>query len=68
MADLVAAAAALRSLHQPTLVLANVWDAATARLVAELGAKAVATSSHAVADAFGAADTDVMSASRPTST
>jgi 2-methylisocitrate lyase-like PEP mutase family enzyme len=41
-------------------VLANVWDAATARIVADAGAPAIATSSHAVADALGLPDTDVL--------
>lgn len=48
----------LRSLHRPgdPVVLANVWDAAGARLVAEAGFSAVATSSSAVAAALGWAD------------
>lgn len=50
----------LRSLHRPgdPLVLANVWDAASARIVAEAGFPAVATSSAAVAAVHGAADDD----------
>jgi 2-methylisocitrate lyase-like PEP mutase family enzyme len=47
-----------RSLHSRScpLVLANVWDAATARLVETVGATAIATSSAAVSWAHGAAD------------
>jgi 2-methylisocitrate lyase-like PEP mutase family enzyme len=51
----------LRSLHgTPPLVLANAWDAASARLVEEVGFAAVATSSAAVAAVHGAADSDSM--------
>ncbi|MGZ4352947.1 MAG: isocitrate lyase/PEP mutase family protein [Gaiellaceae bacterium] len=51
----------LRALHgSPPLVLANVWDAASARLVEEVGFPAVATSSAAVAAVHGAADADSM--------
>lgn len=48
----------LLSLHVPghPLVLPNVWDADTARLVAEAGFPAVATSSVAVAATLGYAD------------
>ncbi|MET8997986.1 isocitrate lyase/phosphoenolpyruvate mutase family protein [Amycolatopsis sp. NPDC004169] len=51
-------AAALRALHVPgkPLVLANVWDADTAKLVEAAGFPAVATSSVAVAAALGFAD------------
>ncbi|MGE0828192.1 MAG: isocitrate lyase/phosphoenolpyruvate mutase family protein [Hyphomonadaceae bacterium] len=38
------------------LILANAWDALSARVVAEAGAKAIATSSAAVAWAHGRAD------------
>ena len=49
----------LRSLHgTPPLLLANAWDAASARLVEEVGFPAVATSSAAVAAVHGAADSD----------
>jgi 2-methylisocitrate lyase-like PEP mutase family enzyme len=64
MTDLAAAAGLLRELHRPTLVLANVWDAATARLAEDAGCSAIATSSHAIADAFGVADTDVLGPDR----
>jgi 2-methylisocitrate lyase-like PEP mutase family enzyme len=48
-----------RQLHAGgLLVLANVWDAATARLVESLGAKALATTSAAVAWSHGYADGD----------
>lgn len=55
---MTAKAAALRALHQPgkPLVLANIWDAATAKLVVEAGFPAVATSSGAVAESLGYAD------------
>ena len=51
-------AAALRALHVPgtPVVLPNVWDAASAGLVAEAGFAAVATSSGAVAEALGRSD------------
>jgi len=49
-------------LHQgpEVLVLANVWDAASAAVVADSGAKALATSSAAVAWAHGQADGDIL--------
>ena len=51
-------AESLRQLHQTgsPLILANVWDAASARMVAMAGAKAVATSSGAVSWAHGVRD------------
>ena len=51
-------AAALRALHVPgdPLVLPNAWDAATARLVAQAGFGAVATTSSGVAEALGYED------------
>lgn len=52
--------ARLRTLHQDMLVLPNAWDAASARMVEELGAKAVATSSAAVAWSNGYADGETM--------
>jgi len=60
--DLAAKAATLRELHRPgdPLLLANVWDVASAKMIEELGYAAVATSSSAVAHAFGEKDTDVM--------
>lgn len=47
--------ALLRALHVPgtPLILPNAWDAASARLVAEAGFKAVATSSAAIAAVLG---------------
>lgn len=50
----------LLNLHRRTqpLVLPNVWDAASAWLVAEAGFPAVATSSHAVAAVLGCRDDD----------
>lgn len=54
----VEAAARFRALHAPgqLLVLPNVWDAASARLVEAVGGTALATSSAAVAWAHGAPD------------
>lgn len=51
-------ATALRELHRPgkPLVLANIWDAASAKLVQEAGFPAIATSSGAVAESLGYAD------------
>ena len=42
------------------LVLANCWDGATAKMIASLGAKAMATTSAAVAWAHGYPDGDVL--------
>lgn len=55
---------ALRALHHGDrpLVLANVWDPGTARIVAARGAQAIATSSAAVAEANGHADHEQMPA------
>lgn len=54
----------LRSLHVPgqPLVLPNVWDAASARLVVEAGFPVVATSSAAVAESLGYRDHEDASA------
>ncbi len=51
-----------RSLHRPgtPVVLANAWDVASARLVEEAGAAAVATTSAGVAWSLGAPDGDVL--------
>jgi 2-methylisocitrate lyase-like PEP mutase family enzyme len=51
-------AAAFRALHtgDPVLVLANVWDAASARVVELAGARAIATSSAAVSWVHGLPD------------
>jgi 2-methylisocitrate lyase-like PEP mutase family enzyme len=51
-------AAALRALHVPgePLVLPNAWDAGSARLVAEAGFPAIATTSSGVAEALGHED------------
>ncbi|AUG79005.1 3-methyl-2-oxobutanoate hydroxymethyltransferase [Kitasatospora sp. MMS16-BH015] len=48
----------LHELHRPgtPLVLANVWDAASARLVAEAGAPGIATASASVCWTLGARD------------
>lgn len=55
---LSAKAATLRSLHKgpDTLILANVWDVASARLIESLGFPAVATSSAAIANSLGYRD------------
>ena len=58
-ADAVAKAELLRSLHVPgsPLIVTNVWDAVTARIVAATpGVKALATASHAVSFAHGVED------------
>ncbi|WP_292105607.1 isocitrate lyase/phosphoenolpyruvate mutase family protein [Brevundimonas sp.] len=58
-------AAAFRRLHEDgLLILPNAWDAGTARLMASLGAKAVATTSAGVAWAHGWPDGDVLPAAR----
>lgn len=49
-------AVTFHALHEDFLILPNVWDAASARLVQDAGAKALATSSAAVAWAHGYAD------------
>jgi 2-methylisocitrate lyase-like PEP mutase family enzyme len=57
-ASLTTLATTLRDLHRPgtPLVLANVWDAASARLAREAGFPVIATSSGAVAESLGYAD------------
>jgi len=57
-----AKAEAFRNLHRGAeiLVLPNAWDAASAAVMADAGAKAVATSSAAVAWAHGYADGDLL--------
>jgi len=49
-------AAAFHALHRDFLILPNAWDAASARIVQDAGAQAIATSSAAVAWAHGAPD------------
>jgi 2-methylisocitrate lyase-like PEP mutase family enzyme len=55
-------ASTFRALHAPgrLLVLPNVWDAASARLVEECGAEAIATTSSGVAWAQGHPDGNAM--------
>lgn len=55
-------ARAFAQLHQgpAVLVLPNAWDAASAAVAADAGAKAIATSSAAVAWAHGQADGDIL--------
>jgi len=48
--------ARFHALHRDFLILPNAWDAMSARLIAEAGAAAIATSSSAVAWARGYAD------------
>ena len=62
MSDREARAAAFRALHAgpSILVLPNAWDAASAALMADAGASAVATSSAAVAWAHGYPDGDAL--------
>ncbi|MFE9664071.1 isocitrate lyase/phosphoenolpyruvate mutase family protein [Streptomyces sp. NPDC005955] len=57
-ADPVAQATALRALHVPgrPVVLPNVWDPASARLVASSGAAAIATTSAGIAWSLGVPD------------
>ena len=56
--DQRAKAEALRDLHVPgdPLLLLNAWDAASAVVIARAGARAIATSSAAAANALGYAD------------
>ncbi|MGQ0532975.1 MAG: isocitrate lyase/PEP mutase family protein [Caulobacteraceae bacterium] len=49
-------AAKFHKLHEELLILPNAWDAASARVTQDAGAKAIATSSAAVAWAHGYAD------------
>ena len=58
--DLVARAERLRLLHRgEMLVLPNVWDAASAAVVADAGGRAVATASAAISASLGYADGEV---------
>ena len=59
-------AASLRALHRSgtPLVLVNVWDAATARIVERAGATAIATTSAGIAFASGLPDGQVISRDR----
>ncbi len=65
-AELADRATELRRLHTDPelLVLVNVWDVASARVVADLpGCRAVATASHSIAASFGYPDGEVIPAS-----
>jgi 2-methylisocitrate lyase-like PEP mutase family enzyme len=57
-------AARFRALHLPgtPLLLANAWDAITARIIEDAGATAIATSSAAVANALGYPDGNALPA------
>jgi 2-methylisocitrate lyase-like PEP mutase family enzyme len=64
-ASLAGKAAELRRLHTDPelLVLVNVWDVASAKVVAALpGCRAVATASHSIAASFGYPDGEVIPA------
>ena len=54
----MSAFATFAALHVPgdPVVLYNVWDAGSAKVVVEAGGKAIATGSHPVADALGMGD------------
>lgn len=62
VSELKRQADAFRSLHHRSrpLVLTNVWDVASARVVEEAGFPAIATSSGAIAAALGLEDADSM--------
>jgi 2-methylisocitrate lyase-like PEP mutase family enzyme len=63
-ADTIAKAELLRSLHVPgnPLIVTNVWDAVTARIVAAApGVRALASASHAVSFAHGVEDGEGLS-------
>lgn len=51
-------AAQFRAAHKPgdPIILVNIWDAGTAKIVAAAGAKALATGSYSVAEALGYED------------
>ena len=51
----------LRELHRPTLVIGNVWDAASARIFERAGFEAIGTSSAGVAYALGYPDGEKLS-------
>ncbi|HEY6421148.1 MAG TPA: isocitrate lyase/phosphoenolpyruvate mutase family protein [Candidatus Binataceae bacterium] len=55
-------AQAFRKMHDRSriLVLPNAWDAASARIIEEAGARAIATSSAGVANALGYADGEAL--------
>src|SRR4051812_3918 len=58
MSDLASRARHLAELHAAPaiLVLPNVWDVVSARVVAATGARALATASHSIAATFGYED------------
>ena len=60
--DQADAGASFAALHRPgdPLILFNAWDAGSARVVAEAGAKAIATGSASVAGAHGFADAETL--------
>ena len=61
-ADRQQQAASFAALHRPgdPLILFNAWDAGSARIIAEAGARAIATGSWSVAAAQGYADGEAM--------
>lgn len=58
--DMNTKAELLRSLHRPTLVLPNAWDAASARIFERAGFPALATTSAGVACALGYPDGELL--------
>ncbi len=58
----MSAADTFRALHVPgdPLVLFNIWDAGSAKVVAQAGARALATGSYAVAEAHGLGDGETL--------
>lgn len=57
--DTAARAERFRSLHQATFVMANAWDAGSAKALAVLGFEAIATSSGAAAGVLGRKDGEI---------
>ena len=62
MTDQTRKAEQFRGLHAPgrPLILFNIWDAGSAKAVASGGAKAIATGSWSVANAYGFADGELL--------
>ncbi|GAA4504271.1 isocitrate lyase/phosphoenolpyruvate mutase family protein [Actinoallomurus oryzae] len=62
--DIKARAELFHALHDGLLVLPNAWDAVSARLVVDAGARAVATTSAGVAWSLGTPDGDALGRDR----
>jgi len=62
-ADLTALAESFRRLHQPgdPLLLPNAWDAASARVIEQAGARAIATTSSGISWSLGRPDGEALS-------